>query len=83
MQRNFPGRLFKFYGIEVGVLFRGVWAIAHQFVDDFTKMKMSVYGSDYSKHILQLVEADQLEQRYGGTATNVENYWPPNFNIKA
>lgn len=37
MQKNYPGRLFRFFGIEVGLLFRGVWAIAHQFVDDFTK----------------------------------------------
>ena len=37
MQKNYPGRLYHFYGIEVGLLFRGVWAIAHQFVDDFTK----------------------------------------------
>ena len=55
MQKNYPGRLFRFFGIEVGLLFRGVWAIAHQFVDDFTKMKMSIYGNDYSKDILQLV----------------------------
>lgn len=37
MQKNYPGRLYRFFGIEVGLLFRGVWAIAHQFVDDFTK----------------------------------------------
>ena len=55
MQKNYPGRLFRFFGIEVGLLFRGVWAIAHQFVDDFTKMKMSIYVNDYSKDILQLV----------------------------
>jgi hypothetical protein len=52
MQKNYPGRLFRFYGIEVGVLFRGVWSIAHKFVDDFTKMKMTVHGSDYKKEVL-------------------------------
>jgi len=29
MQKNYPGRLFRFYGIDVTMLFRGVWAIAH------------------------------------------------------
>ena len=29
MQKNYPGRLFKFYGVEVGLLFKGMWAIAH------------------------------------------------------
>ena len=52
MQKNYPGRLFRFYGIEVGLLFRGVWGIAHNFVDDFTKMKMTIHGKDYKKEIL-------------------------------
>jgi hypothetical protein len=61
MQKNYPGRLFRFFGIEVSLLFRGVWAIAHRFVDDFTKMKMSVYGSDYKKDMLELINEDSLE----------------------
>jgi hypothetical protein len=68
MQKNYPGRLFRFFGIEVSLLFRGVWAIAHRFVDDFTKMKMSVYGSDYKKDMLELINEDSLEQKYGGKA---------------
>ena len=79
MQRNFPGRLYKFYGIEVGLLFRGVWAFAHKFVDEFTKLKMSIYGSDYAKHILELVEAQNLEQKFGGSAPNVTQFWPPKY----
>ena len=47
MQKNYPGRLYKFYGIEVGMLFLAVWAFAHRFVDEFTKKKMSVYGNNY------------------------------------
>ena len=61
MQKNYPGRLCRFFGIEVSLLFRGVWAIAHRFVDDFTKMKMSVYGSDYKKDMLELINEDSLE----------------------
>ena len=66
MQKNYPGRLFRFYGIEVGLLFRGVWALAHRFVDDFTKRKMSVHGSDYPEEILKIVPSENLEQKYGG-----------------
>ena len=36
MQRNYPGRLYKFFGIEVTMLFRAMWGVAHKFVDDFT-----------------------------------------------
>jgi hypothetical protein len=71
MQKNYPGRLFRFFGIEVGILFRGVWAFAHKFVDDFTKKKMSIYGKDYKKDILEIVDETALEEKYGGTAANV------------
>lgn len=37
MQKNYPGRLYKFFGINAGFLFRGLWAMVHKFVDDFTK----------------------------------------------
>jgi len=57
-----------------------VWAIAHQFVDDFTKKKMSVYGTDYKKDLMALVPAQNLEQKYGGSAMNVVRFWPPSFN---
>lgn len=57
MQKNYPGRLFRFFGIDVGLIFRGFWAIAHQFVDDFTKMKMTIHGGDYSAEIMELVPA--------------------------
>ena len=79
MQKNYPGRLFRFFGIEVGILFRGVWAIAHKFVDDFTKKKMSVYGTDYKKDMLELIDSASLEEKYGGTAPNVTTFWPPRF----
>jgi len=81
MQRNYPGRLFRFFGIEVSMLFRAMWAIAHKMVDDFTKQKMSVHGDkgDYAKEILKLMPAENLQERYGGTAPNVTQFWPPVF----
>ena len=62
MQRSYPGRLYKFFGIEVSMVFRAMWAIAHKMVDDFTKQKMSVHGdkSDYGKEILKYVPAENL-----------------------
>ena len=61
MQKNYPGRLFRFFGVNVTVLFRGVWAIAHQFVNDFTKKKMSVHGDDFHKPMLELIDVEKLE----------------------
>ena len=72
MQKNYPGRLFKFFGIKVGLLFRAVWVVAHQFVDDFTKRKMSIHGSSFKDDILKLVPAWNLEKKYGGDAEDVK-----------
>ena len=44
MQKNYPGTLYRFFGIQLGLFSRGFWAIAHRFVDDFTKKKITVYG---------------------------------------
>ena len=62
MQRNYPGRLYRFFGIEVSMLFRAMWAVAHKLVDDFTKQKMSVHGdkSDYGPEILKLISEENL-----------------------
>jgi len=60
-------------------MFRALWVVAHQFVDDFTKKKMSIHGSSYSQEILKFIEAQNLQQKYGGSAPNVTKFWPPQF----
>lgn len=79
MQKNYPGRLYRFYGVEVGMLFRGIWAVAHRFVDAFTQKKMSVHGTGYGPEIQQVIPAHNLQKKYGGTAPDVVNFWPPQF----
>ena len=81
MQRNYPGRLYKFFGIEVSMVFRAMWGLAHKFVDDFTKLKMSIHGdgSDYAPEMLKLIAPENLQKKYGGTAENVTQFWPPVF----
>lgn len=47
-------------------------------VDEFTSNKMFLYGSSFQEDLLQYVEKDQLEIKYGGTLPNIENkYFPP------
>ena len=80
MQKNYPGRLFKFFGINTAVMIRGLMAVAHKFVDDFTKQKMSWLSSDYTKEILQVIPENNLEQKYGGKMANVTQFYPPKFD---
>ena len=40
-----------------------------------------IYGSDYQAEIKELIEPDNLEQRYGGNLPNIsDNFFPPVFN---
>jgi hypothetical protein len=68
MQKNYPGRLYRFFGIELGLLSRGFWAIAHRFVDDFTKKKITIYGDieSYRQPLLEIIPPENLEKKFGG-----------------
>jgi len=81
MQRNFRGRLYKFYGIDVNWMVRGLWKIAHRYVDDFTKRKLRIYGNDYQTELHKDVDVGSLEKKYGGQLENkTDNFWPPQYN---
>ena len=78
MQRNFRGRLYKFYGLEVSWMVRGLWKMAHRYVDDFTKRKLRIYGNDNQKELHEDVDPANLEKKYGGQLENkTDNFWPP------
>ena len=81
MQKNFRGRLYKFYSIEVTYVVKVLWQTAHRFVDDFTNRKLLIYGDDYREHLHKDVDPENLEEKYGGKLPNkTDNYWPPQFN---
>ena len=40
-----------------------------------------IFGDDYQEEIKDLIDPDNLEQRYGGNLPNItENFFPPAFN---
>jgi len=81
MTKNFRGRLFRFYAIDVTFIVRQLWKFAHRYVDEFTNKKLLIYGGGYQEDIKELIDPDNLEQRYGGNLPNVtENFFPPIFN---
>lgn len=65
--------------VHVAWLVRGLWKIVRPMIDEFTATKINIYGdSDFEQDILKVVEAKNLEQKYGGTAPNkTSNYFPP------
>ena len=81
MTKNYRGRLFRFFATDVTFIVRQLWKLAHQFVDEFTNKKLTIYGDDYQEDIKKLIDPDNLEKRYGGNLENVtKDFFPPQFN---
>jgi len=55
------------YIINAPLMFRGMWKIAKGFLDERTRKKIHMRGSDYKKDLLELVTPDQLPVFLGGT----------------
>jgi hypothetical protein len=58
MSKNFRGRLFRFFATDVNWFVRGLWKMAHQFVDEFTNRKLLIYGDDYRKDLHAIIAPD-------------------------
>jgi CRAL/TRIO domain len=48
MGRNYRGRLFRLFAVQVAWLVRGLWKVAKTMIDEFTVTKINIYGgSDF------------------------------------
>ena len=52
--------------INAPMLFKGVWSIVKGFLDDKTKAKIQLYGSNYKTKMLEIVEIEQMASFLGG-----------------
>lgn len=79
MSKNYRGRMFRLFAVHVAWLVRGLYKIVKPMLDEFTSSKINIYGSsDFEADILKIIDAENLEQKYGGKAPNKEsNYFPP------
>ena len=61
-------------------MLRVILAAVHAFVDEFTSKKMHTYGDDYQDFLMQHIDSDKLEERYGGEFSMTwESYFPPSL----
>jgi len=79
MGRNYRGRMFKLFAVHVAWLVRGLWKIVRPMLDEFTSSKINIFGSsDFEQEILKVVDADNLEKKYGGKCPDMtSNFFPP------
>lgn len=68
-------RMFFFFNVTFGL--RAIWTMVSPFLDKIIKHKI-VMKSDASDPALNsLAHPSQLEEKYGGEAPNVSQFWPP------
>jgi hypothetical protein len=48
MGKNYRGRMFRLFAVDVAWLVRGLWKIVRPMLDEFTASKINIYGGqDY------------------------------------
>lgn len=81
MQKNYPGRLYKLFAINVGFMLKTIWTVISGFIDSFTEHKIQIYGDDYLADLFRCVDHANLEKKFWGLRENLEkDFFPPDFN---
>ena len=68
-------RMFFYFNTTFGI--RAIWALISPFIDKVIKHKMVIKGGAYDAQLLELAHPSQVEQKYGGEAEDVTEFWPP------
>jgi hypothetical protein len=80
LQSNYRCRLYVNFIYGMGTFLGLLWNMVKVFLDETSLKKIRMLKKGQFKDILTLVNPEQLEQKYGGTAPDVkENFFPPIF----
>ncbi|CAG9309942.1 unnamed protein product [Blepharisma stoltei] len=77
LQDNFRCRLGVNYVINVPSGINFLWKCIKPFMDKVTVKKIKLTSDNAPKELFTHCNRNQVEQKYGGTAPNLTNYWPP------
>ena len=66
-QNYYPETLGKMLIINAPFLFKGIWSIVKPMLDENTVAKISVLGSNYESELQELIDKENLPEKYGGT----------------
>jgi len=76
-QENLKSRVSKFYIFNVTWGIRTIYSLLSPFLDQKVKEKFVMKKGEYDESLFELAHPSQIEQKYGGEAENVTQYWPP------
>ena len=77
LQANYRCRLGVNYIINPPKSVWVLWSCIKPFLDEVTIDKIKISKASYSTDLLSHTNPYQIEEKYGGKAPNLQNYWPP------
>ncbi|CAD8213059.1 unnamed protein product [Paramecium octaurelia] len=78
LRLNFPCYLERVFILQPQTSISIAWQIIEQFIPHNSRHKVEFIENDYSL-LFNYIKPKQLEQRHGGKAPNVYDYWPPHI----
>ena len=81
LSRNFAGRLYAMYVINVSFFVWTIWNGVKILLDPITQTKIKLYSEkEISSELFKFINKKQVEKKLGGLAEDVNNdYFPPIF----
>nr|CEL69379.1 TPA: polyphosphoinositide binding protein, putative [Neospora caninum Liverpool] len=74
LTRNYRGRLSQMLIINSGFVFWGLWQLISVVLPERTKQKIALYTSNFQADLFSHVNRNQVEERYGGSCSNVTDF---------
>lgn len=65
------------YILNVTPILYGPWQMMKPFLDEVTVEKIKLCKGSIPNDLLAFTNAEQVEEKYGGSAKNATQYWPP------
>ena len=69
-QDYYPEVLGKLYVVNAPVLVSGIWSVIKGWIDEKTRSKINILGSNFHKQIFEFCDHDQIPTFLGGTLEN-------------
>jgi len=77
LQENYKCRLYKMYLINAPSSVYVPWSIAKKFLDGDTVEKVNFCKSQAPSDLFTHTNRSQVEEKFGGSAPNATQFWPP------
>ena len=76
----YRGRLFRLFGINISFILREIWILIWGMWDKYTQKKMIMNGSEFQMDLLEYIDENCLEKKFGGNLPNKDKgFFPPQF----